>query len=87
MICLQMWLTLVFNCAQRSGAMSSSGLITQNFQIMTKYNKQQKLSDSTDTAIAYSTCYAPVPSSVKHPATYTESFIPKFAELLNKNKI
>ena len=27
-------------------------------------------------------CYAPVPSSVKHPATYTESFIPKFAELL-----
>ena len=27
-------------------------------------------------------CYALVPSSVKHPATYTESFIPKFAELL-----
>ena len=25
---------------------------------MTKDNKQQKLSDSTDTAIAYSTCYA-----------------------------
>ena len=42
---------------------------------MTKDNKQQKLSDSTDTVIAYSTCYAPVPSSVKHPATYTESFI------------
>ena len=37
--------------------MSSSGLITQNFQIMTEDNKQQKLSDSTDTAIAYSTCY------------------------------
>ena len=36
--------------------MSSSGLITQNFQIMTNDNKQQKLSDSTDTAIAYSTC-------------------------------
>lgn len=38
--------------------MSSSGLITQNFQNMTKDNKQQKLSDSTETAIAYSTCYA-----------------------------
>ncbi len=25
---------------------------------MTKDNKQQKLSDSTDTAIDYSTCYA-----------------------------
>ena len=36
--------------------MSSSGLITINFQIMTNDNKQQKLSDSTDTAIAYSTC-------------------------------
>ena len=32
--------------------------------------------------IAYSECYTPVLSSVKHPATYTESFIPKFAELL-----
>jgi len=40
--------------------MSSSGLKTINFQIMTNDNKQQKLSDSTDTAIAYSTCYAQV---------------------------
>jgi len=62
--------------------MSSSGLKTINFQNMTKDNKQQELSDSTDTAIAYSTCYAPVPSLVKHPAKYTDSFIPKFAELL-----
>jgi hypothetical protein len=38
--------------------MSSSGLKTINFQIMTNDNKQQKHSDSTDTAIAYSTCYA-----------------------------
>ncbi|HNV63444.1 MAG TPA: hypothetical protein PKN54_10950, partial [Candidatus Cloacimonas acidaminovorans] len=38
--------------------MSSSGLKTINFQIMTKDNKEQNLSDSTDTAIAYSTCYA-----------------------------
>jgi len=37
-------------------AMCSSGLKTINFQIMTNDNKQQKLSDSTDTAIAYSTC-------------------------------
>lgn len=37
-------------------AMSSSGVKTTNFQIMTEDNKQQKLSDSTDTAIAYSTC-------------------------------
>ena len=37
--------------------MSSSGLKTTNFQNMTNDNKQQKLSDSTDTAIAYSTCY------------------------------
>lgn len=36
--------------------MSSSGLITINFQIMTNDNKKQKLSDSTDTAIAYSLC-------------------------------
>ena len=42
------------------GAMSSSGLKTINFQNMTKDNKQQELSDSTDTAIAYSTCYTPV---------------------------
>ena len=40
--------------------MSSSGLIKTNFQIMTKDNKQQKLSDSTKPAIAYSTCYAQV---------------------------
>lgn len=39
------------------GAMSSSGLITQNFKFMTKDNKQQKLSDSTESAIDYSTCY------------------------------
>ena len=37
--------------------MRSSGLKTMNIQNMTKDNKQQKLSDSTDTAIAYSTCY------------------------------
>jgi len=37
--------------------MSSSGLKILNFQFMTKDNKQQKLSDSTDTAITYSTCY------------------------------
>lgn len=38
--------------------MSSIGLKTQNFQIMTEDNKKQKLSEGTDTAIAYSTCYA-----------------------------
>ena len=37
--------------------MRSSGVITQNFQFMTNDNKQQKLSDSTEPAIAYSTCY------------------------------
>jgi len=37
--------------------MRSSGLKTINFQIMKNNNKQQKLSDNTDTAIAYSTCY------------------------------
>jgi DNA modification methylase len=37
--------------------MSSSGLKTINFKNMTNDNKEQKLSDSTDTAIAYSTCY------------------------------
>ena len=37
--------------------MSSSGLKIQNFQIMIKDNKQQKLSYSTEPAIAYSTCY------------------------------
>ena len=40
--------------------MRSSGLKTINFQIMTKDNKQQKLSDSTEPAIAYSTCYVQV---------------------------
>ena len=38
-------------------AICSSGLKTTNFKFMTKDNKQQKLSDSTNTAIAYSTCY------------------------------
>ena len=37
--------------------MSSSGLKNTNFQNMTEDNKQQKISDSTDTANAYSTCY------------------------------
>lgn len=37
---------------------------------------------NTEAPMTQNTCYAPVPSSVKHPATYTESFIPKFAELL-----
>ncbi len=37
--------------------MSSSGLKTINFQIMTKDNKEQKLSDTTKPAIFYSTCY------------------------------
>jgi len=37
--------------------MSSSGLITQKFQNMTKDNKQHEHSNSTNTAIAYSTCY------------------------------
>ena len=36
--------------------MSSSGLKTTNFQIMTNDNKQQKLSDRINPAIAYSTC-------------------------------
>ena len=40
--------------------MSSSGLITQNFKIMTNDNKQHKPLDSTEPAIAYSTCYAQV---------------------------
>lgn len=38
--------------------MSSSGLKTINFQNMINDNKEHKLSDSTDTAIAYSTCYS-----------------------------
>jgi DNA modification methylase len=37
--------------------MSSSGLITQNFKFMTGLNNIPKLSESTDTAIDYSTCY------------------------------
>jgi site-specific DNA-methyltransferase (adenine-specific) len=37
--------------------MCSSGLKMINFKNMTNDNKHQKLSDSTDTAIAYSTCY------------------------------
>jgi hypothetical protein len=37
--------------------MSSSGFKMIKFQIMTNDNKQQELSDSTDTAIDYSTCY------------------------------
>jgi len=63
--------------------MSSSGLKTMNFQNMTNDNKEQKFSNNTEPAVAYTQCYAPVPSSVKHPAKYTDSFIPKFAELLN----
>ena len=38
--------------------MSSSGIKLQNFKNMTNDNKQQKLSNSTEPAIAYSTCYA-----------------------------
>lgn len=34
-------------------------------------------------SIAYNTCYTPAPTSIKHPATYTDSFIPKFAEILS----
>jgi site-specific DNA-methyltransferase (adenine-specific) len=37
--------------------MSSSGLITQNFKFMTGLNNIPKLSDSTEPAIDYSTCY------------------------------
>src|SRR5574344_967210 len=37
--------------------MSSSGLKTTNFKIMTEDNKKQKHSDSTEPAIAYNTCY------------------------------
>ena len=37
---------------------------------------------NTEAPMTQNPCYALVPSSVKHPATYTESFIPKFAELL-----
>lgn len=39
--------------------MSSSGLKTMNIQNMRKDNKEQKLSDSTEPAIAYTTCYKP----------------------------
>ena len=38
--------------------MSSSGLITQNFKIMTDLNINTELSESTEPAIDYSTCYA-----------------------------
>jgi len=38
---------------------SSSGLKTMNFQNMAKDNKEQKLSDSTEPAIAYTPCYKP----------------------------
>lgn len=52
-------------CLLRSGhsiacnvsAMSSSVLKTTNFKIMTNDNKQHKPLDSTEPAIAYSTCY------------------------------
>ena len=44
--------------------------------------RDTKLQITDEPAIDYSTCYAPVLSSVKHPATYTDSFIPIFAELL-----
>lgn len=37
--------------------MSSSGIKNDKFSNMTKDNKQQKLSDSIEPAIAYSTCY------------------------------
>jgi len=37
--------------------MSSSGLKMMNFQNMTKDNKEQKLSNSTNPAIAYTPCY------------------------------
>ena len=36
--------------------MSSSGLKTMNFQNMINDNKEQKLSDSTEPAIAYTHC-------------------------------
>jgi DNA modification methylase len=39
--------------------MSISGLKTMNFQNMIKDNKKQKLSDSTEPAIAYTPCYKP----------------------------
>lgn len=38
--------------------MSSSGLIEQNFKIMTDLNNTPELSESTNTAVDYSTCYA-----------------------------
>ncbi len=40
--------------------MCSSGFETQNFKFMTEDNKQQKLSDSTNTAIGYIPGYAQV---------------------------
>jgi len=38
--------------------MSSGGLISTKLKFMTDLNKKPKLSESTDTAIDYSTCYA-----------------------------
>src|SRR5574344_59946 len=38
--------------------MTSSGLRTINFKIMTELNKKIELETSTDTAKTYSTCYA-----------------------------
>lgn len=46
-------------------------------------NVTQKLDNRESGQITIGACYATVPSSIKHPATYTESFIPKFAELLS----
>jgi SAM-dependent methyltransferase len=51
---------------------------------MNNINTITEAPNTTETAIGFIPCYAPVPSSVKHPATYTESFIPKFAELLSE---
>jgi len=39
--------------------MSSSGLKIQNFKTMNKLDNIPELEASTDTAIAYSTCYVP----------------------------
>jgi tRNA A37 threonylcarbamoyltransferase TsaD len=46
-----------FNCLQRTDvAMSSSGLNTQTFQIMTKQNRNNKTLIQHLTAITYSLC-------------------------------
>ena len=65
--------------------MSSSGLKTINFQIMTKDNKEQKLSDSTDTAIAYSTCYSQ-PLLVTFSGGRTSAFMARLLLELPKYK-